>query len=145
MARLINGLIGVGEPKAAGRPAAKKRRGSPRFVEVSRMNPVTTLPGGRRVHWMILDPTEMPAVTAPVPGGLRFAQIAPFLRTLARKHRIVELDIVEVAPSFDSANRISCITAGRLVVNVLGASWSPNGAFRRAASGASIRSRSKPA
>jgi len=52
MARIINGLISVGEPKAAGR-LLPKRRGSPRSVEVSRMNPVRTLPGGRRVRWLI--------------------------------------------------------------------------------------------
>jgi len=108
-----------------------------------------SVPSGSAVYVTIdadgIDPTEMPAVMAPVPGGLRFAQIAPFLRTLARKHPIVGLDMVEVAPSFDAANRISCITAGRLIVNVLGASWAPKGAFGRAARGASMRSPSKPA
>jgi len=76
-----------------------------------------------------LDPTEAPGVLAPVPGGLRFAQVAPFLRTLAKRHRIVGLDIVEIAPSFDASNAITCITAGRLILNVLGASWAPDGAF----------------
>ncbi len=31
-----------------------------------------------------VDPTEMPAVMAPAPGGLRYAQLPPFLRTLAQ-------------------------------------------------------------
>jgi arginase family enzyme len=31
------------------------------------------------------------------------------------------MDVVEVAPSFDSANRITCITAGRLVLNGIAA------------------------
>jgi agmatinase len=66
-------------------------------------------------------------------GGLHFDQVAPFLRTLAARHRIVGLDIVEIAPTFDAANGITCITAGRLIVNVLGASWAPTGAFGRAA------------
>ncbi|MBV9343956.1 MAG: arginase family protein [Gammaproteobacteria bacterium] len=70
-----------------------------------------------------IDPTEAPAVMAPVPGGLRFAQLAPFLRTLAYRQRIVGLDIVEIAPALDARNAITCITAGRLIVNVLGASW----------------------
>ena len=104
-----------------------------------------SVPSGSAVYVTIdadgLDPTEMPGVLAPVPGGLRFAQIVPFLHTLAHKHRIVGFDIVEVAPSYDASNRISCITAGRLIVNVLGASWAPNGAFGRAPQG----SQSKPA
>jgi agmatinase len=95
-----------------------------------------SVPSGSAVYVTIdadgFDPTEMPGVMAPVPGGLRFSQIAPFLRTLAQMHRIVGLDVVEVAPSLDAANGISCITAGRLIVNVLGASWAPTGAFRRA-------------
>jgi agmatinase len=93
------------------------------------------IPAGASVYVTIdadgLDPTEAPGVLAPVPGGLRFAQVAPFLRTLAKRHRIVGLDIVEIAPSFDASNAITCITAGRLIVNVLGASWAPDGAFRQ--------------
>jgi len=42
------------------------------------------------------------------------------------------MDVVEVAPSYDSANGITSIMAGRLVVNVLGASWATGGAMRRA-------------
>ncbi|MDE2293902.1 MAG: arginase family protein [Gammaproteobacteria bacterium] len=76
-----------------------------------------------------IDPTEAPGVMAPVPGGLRFADLAPFLRSVATRHRIVGLDVVEVAPSFDATNGITCITAGRLIVNMIGASWAPTGAF----------------
>jgi agmatinase len=41
------------------------------------------------------------------------------------------MDVVEVAPSFDFANGITAIMAGRLLVNVLGASWAPGGAMRK--------------
>jgi len=77
-----------------------------------------------------MDPTEMPAVMAPAPGGLRFEQLAPLLRSVATRQRIVGLDIVEIAPHFDHANAITAITAGRLILNALGASWSAEGAFR---------------
>jgi len=80
-----------------------------------------------------LDPTEMPAVMAPVPGGLLFRQVAALLRDVARANRIVGMDIVEVAPGRDSPNRISCITVGRLIANALGASWCPGGVFERPA------------
>jgi agmatinase len=68
-----------------------------------------------------LDPAEMPGVLAPAPGGLRYAQVAPFLRALARRQRVVGCDVVEVAPSFDASNAMTAITAGRLIVNVIGA------------------------
>ena len=75
-----------------------------------------------------LDPTVMPGVMAPAPGGLHFEQVAPLLATLGHRQRVVGLDIVEIAPGYDAANGITCITAGRLIVNLVGAS----GAFRRA-------------
>jgi agmatinase len=85
-----------------------------------------TVPAGVAVYVTIdadgLDPTEMPGVMGPVPGGVYFRQIAPFLRSLGRKCRIVGGDIVEIAPSFDASNHITCITAGRLIVNLIGAS-----------------------
>jgi len=85
---------------------------------------LATIPEGAPVYLTIdadgIDPTEAPGVMAPAPGGLRFASLAPFIRSVARRHRIVGLDLVEVAPSFDSANGITCITAGRLIINAIG-------------------------
>ena len=40
------------------------------------------------------------------------------------------VDVVEVAPSFDNANAITAIMAGRLIVNILGASWGADGGCR---------------
>jgi agmatinase len=96
---------------------------------------LATIPEGRAVYLTIdadgLDPTEMPAVMAPTPGGLLFRQLAPLLRAVARRNKIVGMDVVEVAPAFDLPNGITCITAGRLILNVLSASWDPRGACRR--------------
>jgi agmatinase len=96
---------------------------------------IKTIPERSAVYVTIdadgLDPADMPGVMAPVPGGLRFTQVADLLRTVAQRHRIVGFDLVEVAPSFDSTNRITCIAAGRLIVNALGSSWAPEGAYRR--------------
>ncbi|HEV7613961.1 MAG TPA: arginase family protein [Steroidobacteraceae bacterium] len=95
---------------------------------------LATIPAKSAVYVTIdadgMDPTEMPGVMAPAPGGLRYEQVAPFLRTIAQRQRIVGLDVVEIAPRFDSANGITCIMAGRLIVNALGASWGPTGAYR---------------
>ena len=102
-------------------------------IHESGFSPVMkTIPAGAPVYVTIdadgIDPTEAPGVMSPVPGGLYFASVAPFLRALARDHRIVGLDVVEVAPSFDAPNAITCITAGRLILNAIGASWGPGGA-----------------
>jgi agmatinase len=102
------------------------------------MEPVLeTIPQDRAVYLTIdadgLDPTEMPAVMAPTPGGIYFRQLAPLLRNVARRNRIVGMDLVEIAPSYDFANGLTAIMAGRLILNVLTASWGPGGAFRRAA------------
>jgi arginase family enzyme len=35
------------------------------------------------------------------------------------------MDIVEVAPSYDFANGLTCVTAGRLILNVLAARRAP--------------------
>jgi len=75
-----------------------------------------------------LDPTEMPGVMAPAPGGLGFAQLAPLLATLARRQPVLGMDVVEIAPRYDATNAITCITAGRLIVTVLGHSWAARAA-----------------
>jgi agmatinase len=106
-------------------------------IHAEGMDPVlATIPEDRPVYLTIdadgLDPTEMPAVMAPSPGGLYFRQLAPLLRSVARLNPIVGMDVVEIAPSYDFANGLSCIMAGRLILNVLSASWGEGGAFRRA-------------
>lgn len=61
-----------------------------------------------------------PAVGAPCPGGLTFAEARQLLHGLVKKGRVVGLDVVEITPSTD-LNQITCITAGRLIVNFIGA------------------------
>lgn len=106
-------------------------------IHAEGMEPVlATIPADRAVYLTIdadgLDPTEMPAVMAPTPGGIYFRQLAPLLRSVARRNRIVGMDIVEIAPSFDFANGLTSIMAGRLILNVLSASWAEGGAMGRA-------------
>jgi agmatinase len=73
----------------------------------------------------------MPAVMAPAPGGVTYDQLLTLIHGLVRKGRVVGMDIVEIAPSFD-VNRITCLTAGRLIVNFIG-SAARAGYFDRAA------------
>ena len=67
-----------------------------------------------------MDPSCAPGVLAPSPGGVTFAQARALLCGLVRKGRVVGMDIVEITPRTD-VNAATCITAGRLIVNLLGA------------------------
>jgi agmatinase len=67
----------------------------------------------------------MPGVMGPVPGGPRLAEVADLLRALARRQPVAGLDLVEVAPGFDTTGHITCIGAGRLILTLLGAAWAP--------------------
>jgi agmatinase len=67
-----------------------------------------------------MDPSTMPAVAGPAPGGVTFVQARKLIHGLVRKGRVVGMDIVEIQPEKD-LNQISCITAGRLILNLIGA------------------------
>jgi agmatinase len=133
------GLRGTGSARR-GEVAAARAYGSQLFtaarVHAEGIEPVlAAIPDELPLYVTIdadgLDPTIMPGVMAPAPGGLKFEQVAPLLQRLARRQRIVGLDIVEIAPRFDASNGITCITAGRLVISALGASWAAGGGARR--------------
>jgi len=67
-----------------------------------------------------VDPTIMPAVAGPAPGGVTYPQMRTLINGLARKGRVVGMDIVEITPSRD-VNGITAITAGRFIVMMIGA------------------------
>lgn len=67
-----------------------------------------------------LDPSVVPGVNAPSPGGLTYFQVQDLLHGLARKGRVAGCDIVELAPSRD-IDGLSALTAARLLVNLIGA------------------------
>lgn len=83
------------------------------------------IPDGGRYYITIdadgMDPAIMPAVAGPAPGGVTFHQVRKLIHGLVRKGRVLGIDIVEITPSID-VNRITAITAGRLIVNLIGAS-----------------------
>jgi agmatinase len=67
-----------------------------------------------------LDSAIAPAVAAPMPGGVTFVEARRLIHGLVAKGRVVGMDVVEITPRTD-INRITCITAGRLIVNLIGA------------------------
>ena len=67
-----------------------------------------------------LDPSVMPAVGAPAPGGLLFHQVRRLIHGLVQKGQLLGMDIVEITPKRD-INGISSLTAGQLILNFIGA------------------------
>jgi agmatinase len=68
-----------------------------------------------------VDPTLMPGVLAPTPGGLDWLQLRTLVHGLVAKGPVLGIDIVEIAPAFDVRN-LTLINAERLLCNFIGAS-----------------------
>ncbi len=66
-----------------------------------------------------VDPTIMPAVAGPAPGGVTYPQMRQLIHGLVAKGRVVGMDIVEITPARD-VNGITSITAGRFICNLIG-------------------------
>jgi agmatinase len=81
------------------------------------------IPDGGRYYLTIdldgMDPSVAPAVAGPCPGGVTFPQARQLIHGLVRKGRVVGMDLVEITPKWD-LHQITCITAGRLAVNLIG-------------------------
>lgn len=81
------------------------------------------IPDGGRYYLSIdadgLDPSIMPAVAGPAPGGVTFVQARKLIHGLVAKGRVVGMDFVEIVPSRD-IHQMSCMIAGRLILNLIG-------------------------
>jgi agmatinase len=91
--------------------------------EVGMGSVLERIPDGGRYYITVdldgMDPAIAPAVAAPCPGGVTFDQARRLIHGLVRKGRVVGMDVVEITPRHD-VNQITCITAGRLIVNLIG-------------------------
>jgi agmatinase len=67
-----------------------------------------------------LDPSIMPAVLAPAPGGLMYWHVCELLHGLAAKTRLVGFDLVEFMPARDP-HGLAAVTAARIVCNAIAA------------------------
>ncbi|MBS1165768.1 MAG: agmatinase [Proteobacteria bacterium] len=67
-----------------------------------------------------LDPSLMPGVAAPSPGGLTYTETIDLIAGVARRATIAGFDLVELCPEADVGN-LSALTAARLVINAIGA------------------------
>lgn len=66
-----------------------------------------------------LDPSVIPSVLVPQPGGLTYFDVIELLRGVAMKSRIVGLDLVEYVPERDPQN-IGAIAVARIICNAIG-------------------------
>lgn len=72
-----------------------------------------------------LDPTLLPGVGTPEPGGLNWYSLTTFLRRVFLAHEVIGCDVMELAPLIDSV--VSEFTAAKLVYKLIGYQASAQG------------------
>ena len=91
--------------------------------DVGIQNILNRIPDGVNFYLTIdadgMDPTIMPAVNAPTPGGLNWVQIRELIHGIVKKGKVIGLDLVEISPSFEKGNT-TLIHAERLICNFIG-------------------------
>jgi agmatinase len=65
-----------------------------------------------------IDPTLMPGVGTPEPGGLNWYELTTFVRKVFETHEVIGCDVMELAPVVDSV--VSQFTAAKLVYKLIG-------------------------
>ena len=65
-----------------------------------------------------LNPSLMPGVGTPEPGGLNWYELTDFLKTVFVNHQVIGCDVMELAPLTDSV--VSEFTAAKLVYKLVG-------------------------
>jgi agmatinase len=65
-----------------------------------------------------IDPTLIPGVGTPEPGGLNWYSLMTFLRRVFEHHNVIGCDVMELAPITDSV--VSEFTAAKLVYKLIG-------------------------
>ncbi|MCX7965242.1 MAG: agmatinase [Syntrophorhabdaceae bacterium] len=65
----------------------------------------------------VFDPSLVPGVTTPEPGGLFFSEIIPYLKVLSKLH-IIGADVVELSPDYDTSF-VSSICAAKMVREII--------------------------
>lgn len=65
-----------------------------------------------------IDPTLMPGVGTPEPGGLHWFALLTFLQRIFEQHDVIGADVMELAPIADSV--VSEFTAAKLVYKLIG-------------------------
>ena len=74
-----------------------------------------------------IDPTLIPGVGTPEPGGLNWYALTTFLRRVCENFNVIGCDVMELAPLTDSV--VSQFTAAKLVYKIIGYQASAQGWF----------------
>jgi agmatinase len=72
------------------------------------------------IDFDVLDPSVMPAVGAPTPGGLDYLEVIELIRAVIQKTQVVGVCLVELVPELD-VNHLGAITAMRIAWTTIGA------------------------
>jgi agmatinase len=72
-----------------------------------------------------IDPTLMPGVGTPEPGGLNWYALLNFLQHIFQHHQVIGCDVMELAPIADAV--VSEFTAAKLVYKLIGYQAIANG------------------
>jgi len=67
----------------------------------------------------VMDPTVVPSVIGPAPGGFSYWQIIEILEAAANRARIVGFNLVELMPSADTGGR-GALVGARIVAMIMG-------------------------
>ena len=62
----------------------------------------------------------MPAVNAPLPGGLSYWSVVDLIHGIVNKSDLRGFDLVDLCPAKDM-NGLAALTAARIVANIIGA------------------------
>ena len=68
----------------------------------------------------VMDPSQAPGTGTPEVGGLLYEEVYPCLMALVQEHNLVAMDLVEVAPPYDSSE-LTVQYASKLIIDVLAA------------------------
>lgn len=81
------------------------------------------VPAGARYYVTIdidgFDPSIAPGTGTPSHGGFLYWEVMEFLQGLARRGKVVGMDLVEVAPAYDPSG-VTAILAAQVLLNFLG-------------------------
>ena len=101
-----------------------------RFKELGPEAAMAEIPSSENLYVTIdidvLDPSDAPGTGTPEVWGLRYEELRDSLVALARNHKVVAFDMVEVAPPYDHAD-ITSMTASRLIIDFLSEIFPPSG------------------
>ncbi|MDE2791434.1 MAG: agmatinase [Paracoccaceae bacterium] len=93
------------------------------FRELGPSGVLARIPEGDRYYLTIdidgFDPSIAPGTGTPSHGGFLYYEILEFLDGLSRRGKIVGVDLVEVAPDYDSTGS-TAILAAQLLLNLIG-------------------------